>query len=60
MFVAYKKEDEPDASNLDVNYDWFQERVWPVLAHRLPAFERLKVKLCPPNFCYVLNYSCIK
>lgn len=28
----------------DVRHEWFEERVWPGLATRVPAFERLKVK----------------
>lgn len=35
--------EEPDISNLDVDHEFFQEKVWPRLAHRVPAFERLKV-----------------
>ena len=27
----------------DVKHEWFEERVWPGLANRVPAFERLKV-----------------
>ncbi|OCT70511.1 hypothetical protein XELAEV_18037432mg [Xenopus laevis] len=34
--------EEPDTSNLDV--DFFHEKVWPLLAHRVPALESLKVK----------------
>lgn len=35
--------EEPDISNLDVDHEFFQDKVWPRLAHRVPAFERLKV-----------------
>ncbi len=28
----------------DVRHEWFEERVWPGLATRVPAFERLKVR----------------
>ncbi|KAM4650855.1 FAD-dependent oxidoreductase domain-containing protein 1 [Discoglossus pictus] len=38
------EEEEPDIDNLDVDYDFFHEKVWPLLAHRVPAFECLKVK----------------
>ncbi|XP_030217532.1 FAD-dependent oxidoreductase domain-containing protein 1 [Gadus morhua] len=34
---------EPDVSNLDVDHEFFQEKIWPSLAHRVPAFESLKV-----------------
>ncbi|KAK3087818.1 hypothetical protein FSP39_011030, partial [Pinctada imbricata] len=34
---------EPDSSNLDVDYDFFMETVWPRLAYRVPTFEKLKV-----------------
>jgi sarcosine oxidase len=27
----------------DVDYNWFEERIWPHLAERMPAFEALKV-----------------
>ncbi|VDO92754.1 unnamed protein product [Soboliphyme baturini] len=33
-----------DHSNLDVDYDYFDEHIWPMLAKRIPAFEKLKMK----------------
>jgi glycine/D-amino acid oxidase-like deaminating enzyme len=27
----------------DVDYAWFEERIWPLLAERVPAFEATKV-----------------
>lgn len=36
-------EDEPKCDNLDVDYNYFDEMVWPHLAHRVPAFESAKV-----------------
>ncbi|XP_012789423.1 FAD-dependent oxidoreductase domain-containing protein 1 isoform X1 [Sorex araneus] len=38
------EEEEPDPGNLDVDHDFFQEKVWPPLAQRVPAFESLKVR----------------
>ncbi|XP_072283449.1 FAD-dependent oxidoreductase domain-containing protein 1 [Pyxicephalus adspersus] len=38
------EEEEPDISNLDVDHNYFHEKVWPLLAHRVPSFESLKVK----------------
>lgn len=37
------QEEEPDPGNLEVDHDFFQEKVWPYLAQRVPAFETLKV-----------------
>ena len=34
---------EPDNSNLDVDYDYFYNHVWPIIANRYPAMEELKV-----------------
>ncbi|XP_069750533.1 FAD-dependent oxidoreductase domain-containing protein 1 [Narcine bancroftii] len=36
--------EEPDPSNLEVNYEYFNEEVWPKLAQRVPAFQSLKLK----------------
>ena len=46
----YREEEEPANTNLDeVDMDWFMEAVWPIMAHRAPAFETLKV------YIYELN-----
>lgn len=38
------EEEEPDPGNLEVDHDFFQDKVWPHLAQRVPAFETLKVR----------------
>ncbi|XP_032954120.1 FAD-dependent oxidoreductase domain-containing protein 1 isoform X2 [Rhinolophus ferrumequinum] len=38
------EEEEPDPGNLEVDHDFFQDKVWPHLAQRVPAFENLKVR----------------
>ncbi|XP_040848628.1 FAD-dependent oxidoreductase domain-containing protein 1 isoform X1 [Ochotona curzoniae] len=38
------EEEEPDPGNLEVDHDFFQDRVWPHLAQRVPTFENLKVR----------------
>lgn len=35
---------EHDHTNLEVDYDFFDNEVWPRIAHRVPAFEKLKMK----------------
>lgn len=37
--------DDPDCEdmNLEVEYGWFEQRLWPMLAHRVPAFEALRM-----------------
>lgn len=37
--------EEPDTSNLEVDHQFFEDKVWPHLANRVPAFEKLKVGL---------------
>ncbi|XP_037697835.1 FAD-dependent oxidoreductase domain-containing protein 1 [Choloepus didactylus] len=38
------EEEEPDPGNLEVDHAFFQDKVWPHLAQRVPAFETLKVR----------------
>ncbi len=38
-------EHEPDASELDtVDFSYFDEQIWPLLANRVPGFEKLRVR----------------
>jgi len=42
--LSPNEEDEPAVDNLDVDYGFFENHVWPNLAHRVPSLENLKVK----------------
>ena len=35
--------EEPEDLSWDVDHAWFEERIWPLLAQRMPVFETLKV-----------------
>lgn len=48
-------DEEPPNDNLDVDYDYFYEKLWPILAHRVPAFEKCKVKNAWAGY-YDYNY----
>lgn len=37
-------EEEPSVDDLSVDHEFFNEKIWPVLAGRVKAFENLKVK----------------
>uniref|UniRef100_A0A8C9VXU3 FAD-dependent oxidoreductase domain-containing protein 1 n=1 Tax=Scleropages formosus TaxID=113540 RepID=A0A8C9VXU3_SCLFO len=41
--LSPEEEEEPDTRDLEVDYNFFQDRIWPLLAHRVPAFECTKV-----------------
>lgn len=37
-------EDEPSTDNLDVDYEYFDNKIWPNLANKISCFEALKVR----------------
>ncbi|KAF2352807.1 FAD dependent oxidoreductase [Trinorchestia longiramus] len=47
MFLAGMsptEEEEPPCDNFEVDHDYFEDRVWPAIANRVPGFEELKVQ----------------
>jgi FAD-dependent oxidoreductase domain-containing protein 1 len=42
--VSPAEDRDPDCLDLEVEYDLFEEVVWPTLAHRVPAFESIKLQ----------------
>lgn len=36
--------EEPSVDNLNVEENYFEEKVWPIIAHRAPVFEKCKLK----------------
>ncbi len=41
--LSPEEHEEPPIGDWDVDYTWFEERIWPVLAERVPLFEAIKV-----------------
>jgi FAD-dependent oxidoreductase domain-containing protein 1 len=41
--VSPPEEQDPDCNDFEVEWPQFDEIIWPALAHRIPAFESLKV-----------------
>jgi glycine/D-amino acid oxidase-like deaminating enzyme len=41
--LSPEEHEEPTEMNWDVDYSWFEERIWPLLAGRVPQFETIKV-----------------
>ncbi|MGE0005142.1 MAG: NAD(P)/FAD-dependent oxidoreductase [Parvibaculaceae bacterium] len=41
--LSPEEADEPVEMDWDVDYGWFEERIWETLAARVPAFEAIKV-----------------
>lgn len=50
-------EKEPSCENLDVDYEYFDNEVWPLLAHRVPKFEDIKVKSAWAGFYEYNTYD---
>ena len=41
--LSPEEHEEPAVMDWEVDYSWFEERIWPVLAERVPHFEAIKV-----------------
>lgn len=41
--VSPEEANDPDCTDLEVEYGLFEEIIWPTLAHRVPAFEAIKL-----------------
>ncbi len=41
--LSPEEPEEPQTMDWEVDYSWFEERIWPVLALRVPPFEAVKV-----------------
>jgi glycine/D-amino acid oxidase-like deaminating enzyme len=42
--VSPPEDEDPRAQDFEVDYALFEEKVWPMLAHRIPAMETLKLQ----------------
>jgi FAD-dependent oxidoreductase domain-containing protein 1 len=41
--ISPPEQDDPDATDFEIDYGLYEDVVWPTLAHRIPAFEALKL-----------------
>ncbi|MFQ6021789.1 MAG: NAD(P)/FAD-dependent oxidoreductase [Acidiferrobacterales bacterium] len=41
--ISPDEENDPDCLDLEVDYGPFETKIWPLLAHRVPAFEAIKL-----------------
>jgi len=41
--VSPPEDDDPESWEIEVDWRWFEEVVWPALAQRIPAFEAVKL-----------------
>lgn len=48
--ISPTDEEEPSHDNLDVDYEFFEHKLWPLIAHRIPAFEEAKLKTAWAGF----------
>ncbi|NXF94325.1 FXRD1 protein, partial [Eubucco bourcierii] len=47
--------EEPDPGDLSVDHDFFQERLWPLLARRVPTFSALRPR---GSWAGYYDYNC--
>lgn len=47
------QEEEPSVDNMDVDYEFFNNKLWPRLAHRIPAFENIKASFNESYRCII-------
>ncbi|HEU4827145.1 MAG TPA: FAD-binding oxidoreductase, partial [Dongiaceae bacterium] len=41
--VSPEEDSDPDSTDFEIEYGLFEETIWPTLAHRVPAFEAIKL-----------------
>lgn len=41
--VSPEEGNDPDSTDFELDYSLFEETIWPTLAHRVPAFEAIKL-----------------
>jgi sarcosine oxidase len=41
--ISPPEEQDPDATDFEIDYGLYEDVVWPTLAHRIPAFEAIKL-----------------
>ena len=41
--VSPPEDQDPDSLDFEIDYSLFEETIWPTLAHRVPAFEAIKL-----------------
>jgi glycine/D-amino acid oxidase-like deaminating enzyme len=41
--IAPPEDEDPDSDDFDVPLQWFEERLWPALARRVPGFEAARL-----------------
>ena len=42
--IAPPEQEDPECHDFDVPVGWFEERLWPALAHRVPGFEAARLR----------------
>ena len=43
IVISLLQHNDPDTDELEIDYSFFDEHIWPIIARRVPAFESLKV-----------------